>query len=207
MQLESMEKDISGTAEAAPEVSEAPKPVKSIVPPGVNGATFSNKAKVESQVASKVVNPSGYAANTKVNSAAAGAVVDVGTGKLLLPPKNAPIDKNTGVPMITGASAVLGGGGKINQAAVKSINVVVVDLNTANKVAVAANAAGRSPASAPKDNPLLKPKQPAVAPTASQPLVGAAQDVLADTQENIVDSQDLGTGITRTKVNINLTVQ
>ncbi len=209
MQLESMEKDVSGTAEAAPEVSEAPKPVKSIVPPGVNGAAFSNKAKVESQVAVKVSGPSGYAANTKnVNTAAAGAVVDVGTGKLLLPPKNAPIDKNTGVPMITGASAVLGGGGKINQAAVKSINVVVVDLSTANKVAIAAKVAGRSPASvASKENPLLAPKQPAATQAAGEPLVGAAQEVLADTQENIVDSQDLGTGITRTKVNINLTVQ
>tara|TARA_R110000868_G_scaffold156866_4_gene383952 strand:- start:1312 stop:2580 length:1269 start_codon:yes stop_codon:yes gene_type:complete len=208
MQLENMEKDVSGTAEAAPaEVSAAPKPVKSIVPPGVNGASFSNKAKVDTQVGAKV-SISGYADNKKVNTAAAGAVVDVGTGKLLLPPKNAPIDKNTGVPMITGTAAVLGGGGKINLAGVKNINVVVVDLPTANKVAVAAQIS-RGPASiAPKDNPLLAPKQPAPGTTAAgEPLVGAAQDVLADTQENIVDSQDLGTGITRTKVNFNLSVQ
>lgn len=225
IQLETMEKDESGTSEAT--VVEAPKPVRSIVPPGVKGADFSNKPKVETQVSSKVSATAsnnakavtqGFAPSTKVNTAANGAVVDVSTGKLLLPPKNAPMDVNTGVPMITGASNVIGAGGKIIESGLSKVDVVVVELKVADNVArtTLATNDGRSPASSPTPgtNPLLAPPPPPPPAagdinTIDPSLAEAGQDVLADTQDNISDARDLGIGAgsTTTRVNLDFNVQ
>ncbi|PIP89935.1 MAG: hypothetical protein COW01_00490 [Bdellovibrionales bacterium CG12_big_fil_rev_8_21_14_0_65_38_15] len=224
MQLENMEKNQSGSAEEPSESSAAVKPVKSIVPPGVNGQKFSNKAKVESQVAKSsgqtVVNKATAAANTVkngfaptkiTNTAAAGAVVDVATGNLLLPPKNAPIDTNTGLPILTGASSVLSNTGVVNMEAAKSIDTVVVSLNTANQVAIQTQTAARSPASvggAPAGNPLLAGPTVAVAQTQEEAqLLETGGELLVDAQETITDNQDLGLSNSTSTVNFNLNVQ
>lgn len=219
IQLESMEKDESGTAEAP--VAEAPaQPKRSIVPPGVSGKAFSNKPKVEAQVGANVANQAsknakavtqGFANASKVNTAASGAVVDVATGKLLLPPKNAPIDPNTGVPMINGAANILSGGGKVNMAATAKVEVVVVELKKADQVAKSTTGANRSPASADAaKNTLLSQGTVSTAAATTEvdtELIEAGTSVLAETQENILEAQDLGGGSTTTRVNLNFEVQ
>jgi len=216
IQLESMEKDESGTAET-PVVQAPAQPKRSIVPPGVSGAAFSNKPKVEAQVGANVAKQAaknakavtqGFANSTKVNKAASGAVVDVATGKLLLPPKNAPIDPNTGVPMINGAANILSGGGKVNMAATARVEVVIVELKTADKVAKSTSN-DRSPASeANAQNTLLAQGTVSNAPVeVDAELVEAGSTVLSETQENIVESQDLGGGNATTRVNLNFNVQ
>lgn len=225
MQLENMEKNQSGSAEEPSESSASTKPVKSIVPPGVNGQKFSNKSKVDSQVAKTsgqaVVTKATAAANTVANgfaptkvtnTAAAGAVVDVTTGNLLLPPKNAPIDTNTGLPILTGAATILSSTGSVNMEAAKSIDTVFVTLDTANKVAIQTQTADRSPASTsgePTENPLLAaPSAPAEQTEQETQILEDAQTVLVDTQDNITELQDLGIGSNATStVNFDLTVQ
>lgn len=217
IQLESMEKDESGTTEAAPVVDTA-KPARSIVPPGVNGAAFSNKPKVETQVDSSVANKAaqkssslGSDAGGRTNSAASGAVVDVATGKLLLPPKNSAIDTNTGVPILAGATNVLIGGGKVDMSAISTIQTVIVELKAANDVAKIEEVNRlRSPAgvdgggTAPT-NPLTN----APPPTAALPQDPVPYyDPLEDPYINLADAQDLGTSASSTtRVNLNFNVQ
>ncbi len=221
LQLENMEKNQSGTADDPADSSASNKPVKSIVPPGVNGQKFSNKAKVESQVTKSagqaVVSKANGAADsvkngfapTKVtNTAAAGAVVNVQNGNLLLPPKNSPIDMNTGLPILTGASSILSSGGNVDMEAAKNIDTVVVSLDTANKVAIQTqNSRGPASAGANTSNPLLNAPPPKAVTESEKQLINDAQLVLQDTQENITELQDLGLGNTTSTVNFNLNVQ
>ena len=225
MQLENMEKNQSGTADDPAGSSASNKPVKSIVPPGVNGQKFSNKAKVESQVektagkavvskatgaANSVKN--GFAATKATNTAADGAVVNVQNGNLLLPPKNSPIDTNTGLPILTGASSILSSGGNVDMQAAQNIETVVVTLDAANKVAIQTqNQTSRSPAAVDSTapNPLLNAPPPTVANSEEvDQLAQEAKVVLQDTQEAITELQDLGlNNNTTSTVNFNLNVQ
>lgn len=208
MQVESMEKDTSGMDEQ--DSTSAVTPAKSIVPPGVSGEAFSNKPKVDSQVDASVTAKAetgaklavqGFANTKNLNNAASGAIVDVVTSKLLLPPKNSPIDKNTGIPVITGTASVLSAGGKVNLEAAKKINVVVVELKTANDVAVAAKVSGRAPAS------ITESQKPAKEPKQNDDIVKLAEELIVEHDGEHDDDLDLGATITRTRTRIDLNIQ
>ena len=95
--------------------------------------------------------------------------------------------------------------------AAKSIDTVVVSLNTANQVAIQTQTAARSPASvggAPAGNPLLAGPTVAVAQTQEEAqLLETGGELLVDAQETITDNQDLGLSNSTSTVNFNLNVQ
>lgn len=223
IQLESMEKNESGLSEEGEGSASAKKPARSPVPPGVSGKAFSNKPQVEQQVAktagTAVVAKAEAAATkamtsfasgpTKVNVAAAGAVVDVSSGKLLLPPKNAPIDPVTGMKVMPAINQVLSSGGKVDMEAAKSANIAVVELNVANQVATKSDAdltsSTRAPASEDSSSSGTSSQDDGSAIVAVDSDI--VDTVIEDTQQDILDNQDLGVSDVRTQTSFDFNIQ